>query len=72
MRRGVEHVTCLASHSGLRKAQTRPRAQFLWSVSHSQITQKKDIHLDVLSCYLRARDGDRTRDPLLGKEVLHR
>ena len=22
--------------------------------------------------YKRARDGDRTRDPLLGKEVLHR
>ncbi len=33
---------------------------------------KKDIHLDVLFVYQRARDGDRTRDPLLGKEVLHR
>ena len=33
---------------------------------------KKDIHMDVLFVYLRARDGDRTRDPLLGKEVLHR
>ena len=26
----------------------------------------------VSSLFFRARDGDRTRDPLLGKEVLHR
>ena len=32
--------------------------------------QKKRHHDDV--SFLRARDGDRTRDPLLGKEVLHR
>ena len=32
---------------------------------------KKDIRLDVLFV-MRARDGDRTRGPHLGKVVLHR
>ncbi len=33
---------------------------------------KKDTHTDVLFDIRKARDGNRTRDPLLGKEVLHR
>ena len=33
---------------------------------------KKDIQMDILFVLLEARDGDRTRDPLLGKEMLHR
>lgn len=33
---------------------------------------KKDTRTDVLFDIRKARDGNRTRDPLLGKEVLHR
>ena len=40
---------------------------------HGCVSNKqKRTSFDVLSVYSRARDGDRTRDPLLGKEVLHR
>ena len=34
--------------------------------------QKNRYPNGYLFFYSRARDGDRTRDPLLGKEVLHR
>ena len=34
-------------------------------------SKNKRVSNDTL-LFLRARDGDRTRDPLLGKEVLHR
>lgn len=34
--------------------------------------KKEDISSRYPLLYMRARDGDRTRDPLLGKEVLHR
>ncbi len=34
--------------------------------------QKKRYPTDISFFVSRARDGDRTRDPLLGKEVLHR
>ena len=33
---------------------------------------KKKNDTDLVSFFFQARDGDRTRDPLLGKEVLHR
>ena len=33
---------------------------------------KKDSVSNETKSFCRARDGDRTRDPLLGKEVLHR
>ncbi len=33
---------------------------------------KKERYQRYRSFLFRARDGDRTRDPLLGKEVLHR
>ncbi len=35
-------------------------------------TKKEDILSGYPLLCMRARDGDRTRDPLLGKEVLHR
>ncbi len=34
--------------------------------------RKKKNDTDLVSFFFQARDGDRTRDPLLGKEVLHR
>jgi hypothetical protein len=34
--------------------------------------KKEDISSGYPLINKRARDGDRTRDPLLGKEVLHR
>ena len=49
-------------------SRTRVRG-FSGPVRHSH--NKKDIRLDVLFV-MRARDGDRTRDPHLGKVVLHR
>ena len=55
--------TC-ADRSGAEKIE-------LWGTAVPQ-NNKKDIHSDVFLLFLRARDGDRTRDPLLGKEVLHR
>ena len=33
---------------------------------------KRAIPFGITRLFLKARDGDRTRDPLLGKEVLHR
>ena len=33
---------------------------------------RKKNDTDLVSFFFQARDGDRTRDPLLGKEVLHR
>ena len=33
---------------------------------------QKGISFRISLCMKKARDGDRTRDPLLGKEVLHR
>ena len=38
---------------------------------HVCASKKDDVHLHI-AFFSRARDGDRTRDPLLGKEVLHR
>ena len=35
-------------------------------------TLEKKNDTDLVSFFFQARDGDRTRDPLLGKEVLHR
>ena len=38
--------------------------------SAAGLEKKNDT--DLVSFFFQARDGDRTRDPLLGKEVLHR
>ena len=38
----------------------------------ARLITKKDIRSDIPFVIKKARDGDRTRDPLLGKEVLHR
>ena len=35
-------------------------------------THEKKNDTDLVSFFFQARDGDRTRDPLIGKEVLHR
>ena len=37
-----------------------------------RIGLEKKNDTDLVSFFFQARDGDRTRDPLLGKEVLHR
>ena len=47
-------------------AERRPRTFEPWQGS------KKKNDTDSVSFFFQARDGDRTRDPLLGKEVLHR
>ena len=41
-------------------------------LSSPGLDSKKSSDTIWYHCFFRARDGDRTRDPLLGKEVLHR
>ena len=38
----------------------------------ARLTQKNQVIKALVFCIKKARGGDRTRDPLLGKEVLHR
>lgn len=38
----------------------------------TDVSRKNKRYLPISLILSRARDGDRTRDPLLGKEVLHR
>ncbi len=52
-----------------RQARDRAREQGREVRPRPHTTKKNRIKDSVLNC--RARDGDRTRDPLLGKEVLH-
>ena len=43
-----------------------------WQGGAPDQRSKKKNDTDLVSFFFQARDGDRTRDPLLGKEVLHR
>ncbi len=40
--------------------------------SPGRARKKERYRFGIVLFFMRARDGDRTRDPLLGKEVLHR
>ena len=55
---------------GPRPAQTGAERRHRTFEPRPTLEKKNDTNL--VSFFFQARDGDRTRDPLLGKEVLHR